>query len=669
MIGIGPYIREPHTPADALWASQFGHLDQRAHMQAMLALTTRVNALARVTLGDVNIAATTALQAVHPGGRELALGRGANVLMPILTPGRYRADYALYEGKPCITDTAAGCEACLTARVASVGRSVAKGAFGDPPHARSGGVAGVRVRAPGSPGGAPGRASYATQAATGHLTPAPPGAPPSQPLRTNVAFVGAMNSGKSTALNLLAPGGSIVDDTPGEGRRGGGGEQWWWGDDQTTRESTPCFPPPPPPAGTTSDVKIALAELHACGPLKLMDTAGVDEAGALGAKKRRAALGALAESDVAVVVVDVGRRGGGNLAHERGLLAAAADAGASPLLLLNERGGGGGGHPASTAVRDALDPHHALPCLAVDLAAPHARDAVVAAVQAVIAARAPGPAVPCLPPRYLVPGAAVLLVIPMDAETPEGRLLRPQAMVQEEALRAWATTVAVRLDLGAARGQRGAAARDAERGRFAAVVNLVRATAAAAGAPCIAVTDSLAVDVVHVWTNGAPGDDDGGDAPPPPIDLTTFSIAMINRQSDGALATFVAGTRAAAALRDGDRVVVAEACNHNRILAACADIGGVQVPRALSVVDGGAAIVIEHAYGRELPEVGGEAGGAAAPPPALVVHCGGCMIDRQKVRARLRALASSGVPVTNYGLLLAAAASRGAFERVVAPWG
>ena len=45
------------------------------------------------------------------------------------------------------------------------------------------------------------------------------------------------------------------------------------------------------------------------------------------------------------------------------------------------------------------------------------------------------------------------------------------------------------------------------------------------------------------------------------------------------------------------------------------------------------------------------------------------MIDRQKVRARLRALASSGVPVTNYGLLLAAAASRGAFERVVAPWG
>lgn len=412
--------------------------------------------------------------------------------------------------------------------------------------------------------------------------------------------------------------------------------------------------PPPLSAGTTSDVKVALAELHAVGPLKLMDTAGVDEGGALGAKKRRAALGALAESDVAVVVVDVGRRAGCDLADERALLAAAADAGATPLLLLNERGGGEETHaPAAASVRDALDPDHALPCVAVDLASPGARDAVVAAVQAVVAGRSPPPDVPCLPPRYLVPGAAVLLVVPMDAETPTGRLLRPQAMVQEAALRAWATVCAVRLDLGAARGDRGAHARDAEKQRFRAVVDLVRATAAACSAPCIAVTDSQAVDVVHAWTLA-----DGGG--PPLIDITTFSIAMINHQSDGGLATFVAGTRAAAALRPGARVVVAEACNHNRILAACNDIGTVQIPAALAVVDGGVAVTVEHAFGRELGDDG--------PAPALVVHCGGCMIDRQKVRARLRALAKAGVPVTNYGLLLAAAASRAAFERVVAPW-
>ena len=91
-------------------------------MEAMVSLTTRVNALARITLGNVNIAATTALQALHPRGRELALRRGANVLMPILTPTEYRADYSLYEGKPCITDTASGCEACLSARVGELDR-------------------------------------------------------------------------------------------------------------------------------------------------------------------------------------------------------------------------------------------------------------------------------------------------------------------------------------------------------------------------------------------------------------------------------------------------------------------------------------------------------------------------------------------------------------------
>lgn len=140
MIGIGPYITEPGTPVAAAWEEEFGCFllgggggngncsdgvaaaaasgsRKQAHMEAMVSLTTRVNALARITLGNVNIAATTALQALHPRGREIALRRGANVLMPILTPTKYRADYALYEGKPCITDTAAGCEACLTARV------------------------------------------------------------------------------------------------------------------------------------------------------------------------------------------------------------------------------------------------------------------------------------------------------------------------------------------------------------------------------------------------------------------------------------------------------------------------------------------------------------------------------------------------------------------------
>jgi hypothetical protein len=147
----------------------------------------------------------------------------------------------------------------------------------------------------------------------------------------------------------------------------------------------------------------------------------------------------------------------------------------------------------------------------------------------------------------------------------------------------------------------------------------------------------------------------------------------------------------------GDRILVAEACNHNRITTACNDIGLVQVPAALGRVSGGGGggggqagsgsggggLVLEHAWGRSLPGLVGGGDGddatatatstapAATTPPryALAIHCGGCMLDRQAVAARLRSLAAAGVPVTNYGLLLAAAgAGPGAVERAVAPW-
>ena len=83
---MGPYITEPGTPVADAWETMFGSVDQKAHMKSMFDLTTRMNALARVTIGNANISATTALQAIDPMGREIALRRGSNVLMPILTP-------------------------------------------------------------------------------------------------------------------------------------------------------------------------------------------------------------------------------------------------------------------------------------------------------------------------------------------------------------------------------------------------------------------------------------------------------------------------------------------------------------------------------------------------------------------------------------------------------
>lgn len=141
---------------------------------------------------------------------------------------------------------------------------------------------------------------------------------------------------------------------------------------------------------------------------------------------------------------------------------------------------------------------------------------------------------------------------------------------------------------------------------------------------------------------------------------------MAARQSGGAeqLALLVEGIAAARRLKEGARVLVAEACNHNRITQACNDIGLVQIPNALEKLDGGKSVELVHTFGRELPEMSSK-----TPSFQLAVHCGGCLIDSQAMRARLRELRKAGVPVTNYGLLLSAAAGIEAFERVVAPWG
>jgi biotin synthase len=88
-------------------------------------------ALARIMLPLANIAATTALQALHPFGRELGLESGANILMPLVTPQRVRAQYQLYDGKPCIDDELDECRDCLAARVSRTRREVGYHQYGD----------------------------------------------------------------------------------------------------------------------------------------------------------------------------------------------------------------------------------------------------------------------------------------------------------------------------------------------------------------------------------------------------------------------------------------------------------------------------------------------------------------------------------------------------------
>ncbi len=112
MIGIGPFIADPRTPLGAT-------------ASGTLALTLKVVALLRILTRNTHIPATTAMGSIEKGGREQALRCGANVLMPNVTPTRYRQHYQLYPGKICINDAPGDCRNCVAAMLRALGRTVA----------------------------------------------------------------------------------------------------------------------------------------------------------------------------------------------------------------------------------------------------------------------------------------------------------------------------------------------------------------------------------------------------------------------------------------------------------------------------------------------------------------------------------------------------------------
>jgi len=128
MIGMGPYIVHKETP--------MGHYESfyALRKKQIYELSLRTIAVTRIYLKDVNIAATTALQAMYSLGREQALMFGANVIMPLLTPQEVREQYTLYEGKPCIDEFSSDCFECIVHRIESTGRKVGINSWGDAPH-------------------------------------------------------------------------------------------------------------------------------------------------------------------------------------------------------------------------------------------------------------------------------------------------------------------------------------------------------------------------------------------------------------------------------------------------------------------------------------------------------------------------------------------------------
>lgn len=127
MCGMGPYIEHSETPL-------YQYRDQLMPIEARFQLTLRMIAILRIMMKDINIASATALQAIHPQGREMALRAGANVIMPNLTPVKYHENYHLYKNKPTVNEETDIYIQDLIKNIHAAGDSVGHGEWGDPKH-------------------------------------------------------------------------------------------------------------------------------------------------------------------------------------------------------------------------------------------------------------------------------------------------------------------------------------------------------------------------------------------------------------------------------------------------------------------------------------------------------------------------------------------------------
>lgn len=344
--------------------------------------------------------------------------------------------------------------------------------------------------------------------------------------------------------------------------------------------------------GTTTDPVHKAMELLPLGPVVIIDTPGIDDDGELGELRVRKTKQILNKTDVAVLVMD-GTTGISEAELE--LLGIFREKKIPYLLAINKDDLlEGQDFPAGNDLAEKADN-----IIRISAKTGYQIEELKEKIARF--------AVPQQTTRRIVgdllhPLDFVVLVVPIDSAAPKGRLILPQQQTIRDILETGAVSIVVR---------------DEE---------LAETLRQLGQQPAMVITDSQAFAKVSAET-------------PAEIPLTSFSILFARYK--GNLLGAVQGAATVGQLRDGDKVLISEGCTHHR---QCDDIGSVKIPRWLAKYTG-KRLQIEFSSGTEFPEDLSEY--------KLVIHCGGCMLNEREMRYRLKCAADQGVPITNYGIIIA----------------
>lgn len=345
--------------------------------------------------------------------------------------------------------------------------------------------------------------------------------------------------------------------------------------------------------GTTTDPVYKTMELLPLGPVMIIDTPGIDDEGELGALRVRKSYQVLNKTDIAILVVD-STTGKGE--EELALIHRFHKKGIPYLVVYNKIDLLSGEEIKDLAM--SVRPGEVLVSAADGMNIQELKEKI-ATLKPEDTHKYP------LIQDLIEPLDLVILVVPIDKAAPKGRLILPQQQTIRDILERGALSLVVR---------------DTE------LKSTLDHFLSQGVCPKLVVTDSQAFARVSKDV-------------PENITLTSFSI-LFSRYK-GELETQLEGVAALSSIQDDDRILIAEGCTHHR---QCGDIGTCKIPDWIRNYTGKKP-VFEFTSGIEFPD--------DVSSYKMVVHCGGCMLNEREMKYRIACCHDQGVPITNYGLLIA----------------